>query len=73
MADILKFHGVTRLDLPPDRLLEEALGRLDSVVIVGYDKDGEEFFASSVADGAESLWMLQRGAHKLLCMPDAED
>ena len=72
-ADIFEFNGVTRLDLDPDRLLQAAVGRLESVVIVGYDKDGREFFASSVADGAESLWMLQRGAHKLLCMPDAED
>jgi len=72
-ADIFEFNGVTRLDLDPDRLLQAAVGKLESVVIVGYDKDGHEFFASSVADGAESLWLLQRAAHKLLCMPDADD
>lgn len=72
-ADIFEFNGVTRLDMDPDRLLQAAVGKLETVVIVGYDKDGREFFASSVADGAESLWLLQRSAHKLLCMPDAED
>lgn len=57
---------VTTLDLDPNRVLEAAVSKLKSVVIVGYDNEGDEYFASSVSDGAEVLWLLERAKHKLL-------
>ena len=60
MGKILPFHGLTKLDIPVDRILEGAKGKLDSVVILGYDKDEEEYFASSMADGGEVLWLLEK-------------
>lgn len=59
-------QNVTQLDLPPDRLLEAALGKLEGVVIVGYDKQGAEYFASSYADGGDVLWLLEKAKLKLL-------
>lgn len=50
----------TRLDIPPDRVLEGAVGELTCVVVVGYDHDGEEYFASSTADDERILWLLER-------------
>lgn len=67
---VVELNCVTRHDIPPDRILRSAIGHLESAVLVGYTAEGEEFFASSVADGAQAIWLLQRGAHKLLSMPE---
>lgn len=66
MGDIVTFTGITKLDLPPDRLLEAAVGQLDGVVILGYDKEGKEYFASSYADGGDVLWLMERLKKQLL-------
>jgi hypothetical protein len=70
-ADVVTFPGITTLDLPPERIIQKAseAGLMD-VVILGYDKDGEEYFASSVADGAEVLWLLERLKLQLLRLAD---
>lgn len=65
-SKVIPFNGITRLDLPPDRVLEGAMGELDSVVILGYDKEGEEYFASSIADGSDVVWLMRRAELKLL-------
>jgi methylmalonyl-CoA mutase cobalamin-binding subunit len=63
----------TRLDIPAERILKAAIERsLESVVISGYDKDGNEYFASSLADGADALWILERCKKKLLEIGDGE-
>lgn len=64
--NIIPFGGITRLDLPADRVLEGNIGLLESVVIMGYDKEGNEVFASSLADGGETLWLLERMKKMLL-------
>ncbi len=57
---------ITRLDLNPMHVLAQAHGAgLKQVVIVGEREDGSEYFASSVADGAQSMYHLQRGIYKL--------
>lgn len=61
---------VTRLDLPADRVLRAAIGELESVVLIGFTHAGMEWFASTFADGADALWLLQRGSLKLLRMTD---
>ena len=66
MGKVLPFHGLTKLDIPVDRILEGAKGKLDSVVILGYDEAGEEYFASSIADGGEVLWLLERCKQELM-------
>lgn len=66
-AKVILFTGITKLDLPPDRILESAIGKeLQGVVILAYDKDGEEYFCSSYADGGTVLWMLERAKLRLL-------
>jgi hypothetical protein len=61
---------VTKLDLPPDRVLEQAIGKLEGVVVIGYTKEGNEYFASSYASGPECLWLLERCKQELLNVPD---
>lgn len=65
-AKMLIFNGITRLDLPPDRILEGAMGELEAVVIVGWGKDGDFYAASSVADGGDALWLLELCKKRLL-------
>lgn len=65
-AKIIPFNGITRLDLNPDMVLENTKGKLEGVIIIGYDKDGEEYFASSYADGGDVLWLLERMKMRLL-------
>lgn len=64
--NIVIWKGVTKHDLPPDRLLDSALGRLDNLVIMGWDKEGELYFASSMADGGNVLWLMRLCERKLL-------
>ncbi len=62
--NIVNLDVVTTLDLSAERVLNAALATdLEAVVIIGYTKDGEEYFATSLADGGEVLWLLER--HKL--------
>lgn len=66
MGDVVILNTVTRLDLPPDRILEAAQGRLDSCLILGWDKEGQMFFASSYADGGEVLWLMEKAKKMLM-------
>ena len=72
MAKVVLFSGITRLDLPPDRILEEAIGKLEGVVILGYEKDGNEYFASSYADGGLVNWLLDRCKQQLIRMAETQ-
>ncbi len=64
--NVIEFTGITKLDIPADRILENHIGALDSVVIMGWDKDGQEVFASSLADGGDVLWLIERLKIKLM-------
>ena len=60
MGDVVNLPCVTRFNLPPDRVLEGAMGKLEGVVVIGYDRNGVEYFASTYADGGDVLWLLER-------------
>ena len=67
MGKVIPLGMVTRLDLPVERVLDGAKESCpDGVVILGYDADGEPYFASSIADGGEVLWLLEKLKLKLL-------
>lgn len=52
---------ITSHDVPAERILRAAIrAELGKVVILGYDADGAEYFASSVADGGTVLWLMER-------------
>ena len=66
MSKVVVFPGPTRLDVPAERVLNAALGAgLESVVIAGYTADGEEYFASSIADGGSVLWLVEQFKRQL--------
>lgn len=72
LDNVVLAHMTTSHDLDPDQLLVEAVGELDDVVIVGYDKDGGEYFAASKSSGADVHWLLHRAAIRLLNSVDKE-
>lgn len=72
MGDVIGLEVVTTLDSNSDRVLAAAEGQLESVVIIGYDKDGDEYFASSIADGGSCLWLIERFKTMLLAQGDAD-
>ena len=60
MTNVVTLPVITRLNLNADRTLESLIGKLDSFVLSGWDKEGNEFFSSTIADGGEVLWLLER-------------
>ena len=63
-AQVLRFAGITKHDLPADRVLHGALDAgLKCSVVLGYDADGEEYFAHA-RNFAVAVWrelQLQNG------------
>ena len=69
--NVVMLGNVTRLDIPPERVLQAALDKgLKSVVVLGYDEEGEEYFCSSVADGGTVIWLMERAKKQLLEIGD---
>jgi len=64
--NVIPLGNITSLDLPPDRILDAAKGHMDSCVLLGWNCDGEIYFASSIADGGEVLWLLEMAKKQLL-------
>ncbi len=63
---VIEFTGITKLDMPPDRILDKFKGKLEGIVVLGFDVDGELRFASSYADGGTVLWLLENCKKQLL-------
>lgn len=72
MTNVVGFGGITKLDIEPDQVLKAAIGQLHTVVVLGYDKDNKEYFASSDADMRTGLWLAEAFKLQLLSTPPAE-
>lgn len=66
MGKVIPIGGITRLDLPADRILENAKGQLEGVIIIGFDHEGEVYAASSYADGGDVMWLLEACKTKMM-------
>ena len=68
MSDnVIPLGNITRLDLPTDHVLDAAKGDCsDGVIVLGYDDQGELYFASSIADGGSVIWLLEQAKLALL-------
>ena len=66
MTNVIPFNGITKLEIPVDTVLDSAKTKLDSVVLCGFDNDGELYFASTCADGGEVIWLLEQAKLALL-------
>lgn len=60
-------NTLTKLDLPATRILEAAIEEeLESVLVVGWTKEKEIYTASSLADGGDILWLIEKFKQRLL-------
>ena len=67
MGEVVILNTITKLDIPPERILDAAKkADLESVVILGYTKEGKYYGASSLADGGDVLWLMEITRDKLL-------
>ena len=72
MSNVVELQMITTLDIDPQRVLRIASEKnLTDVVIIGYDPEGHQYFASSVADGGAVLWMMEHA--KLLLLKVARE
>jgi hypothetical protein len=66
-GNVTILRQVTRLDLPVERVLHGALDNgLSDAVVIGWDKNGDFYFAATYADGANVLWLLELAKTKLI-------
>lgn len=73
-AEVIEFSGVSKLDIPAERILRNAIkAELENVVVIGWDKDSDFYFAGSYAAGPETLWLLELAKAKLLKIGGADD
>lgn len=65
MGDVVLMKGLTSLDLPVERVLDGAK-HLESVLVLGWSKEGEFWAASSngSAKTSEIVSLAQRFVHK---------
>jgi len=57
----------TTLDLDVGRVLQAAIdAKLRQVWVIGEDADGGLYFASSVSDGGNALWWMEKAKRALM-------
>ena len=66
MSEVIEFDGETRLPMDPDRILEAAKGELDSALVLGFDKEGGFYLASSDPDARQMIWALETAKAMLM-------
>ncbi|MBA2125076.1 hypothetical protein DLM45_02395 [Hyphomicrobium methylovorum] len=67
MSNVVELNCETTLDIPAERILSKALGsELNTAIVVGYDKDGDLYFASTTADGGTVLWLFEQAKIALM-------
>jgi hypothetical protein len=66
-AEVVILSVDTCLNIDAERVLTGAAGRLASVVVVGFDHEGELYFAANEADARDVLWKLELARHRLMC------
>ena len=67
MGDVINLSVETSLDIPVDRILSAAIeADLETAVVVGWDQDGNMYFASLSGYGTDVLWLLEKAKASLL-------
>ncbi len=67
MSNVIDFRGKSSLDVPPENILNKALGEeLETIFIVGRLKNGDIYLGSSTPDGGDLLWLLEIAKKEIL-------
>lgn len=60
MSNVVDIGCQTKLEIPADKVLLRASELLKTVIVLGYDSEGREYFASSTPDPTQMLWLIER-------------
>ena len=66
MSNVIPLGGYTKLDIESDKVLNAALGQLEHVLVIGFDGNGDNYFASSTSDIGKLLRMVETFKFKLM-------
>lgn len=72
MNEVVKFTGDFHGRVEPDTVLEAAKGRLDDVVVIGWDKEGTFYVASSTGEMRDLLFLSRLLDRELMEELDAD-
>jgi hypothetical protein len=65
--NVIDLPVVTSLDIPVERILNGAIeANLDTAIVIGWQEDGEFYFAGSSGDAAQTLLLLELAKRELL-------
>ena len=64
--NIIRFTGLTKLDLEPDTILAKATGELKEVLVIGTTKDGHQYLASSSSDAKNIIWNIETAKYMIM-------
>jgi hypothetical protein len=71
VSNVVSFGGLTKLPLPPEKILTAALDHTFSrVTVLGVTEEGEEYVASSTSDCGAILWDMERARHMFMTNAD---
>jgi hypothetical protein len=75
MADeVIEFPGTTRLRTPVPRVLASAAGaKLQDVVVIGRDEDGNLYLSSSSPDGPDVIWLIELAKRFIFATAEGEE
>lgn len=65
MGEVVRLNCLTTLDLNPDDVLTGNVGKMEEVLLLGFDKEGEFHVASSKADLEHLCFLAQKFIHKV--------
>lgn len=69
--NVVQFPDATTIDVPVAKVLEEAIkADLEDVVVMGWTKDGQEFFSGSSSDIRTVQFLATRLLHQTNLMMD---
>jgi hypothetical protein len=67
MAEIIQLDQPAPADVEPAQILRGAIAaNLADVLVIGWTVDGELYAASSTADPAEHVWLMESLKHAIL-------
>lgn len=66
MGEVVILDGPTTLDIPPERVLDSAQGKLKTALLMGWDHDGNFYFASSTGNLGNLFYLIECARKRLL-------
>ena len=67
MGDIIKFSGITTIEIPPADQLEKAKSwGMTKCIVIGTDDEGEFYCGGSFSDSAQIYWLLGLARKEIL-------